>query len=95
MPLNCSDCNAICCKSLPKDSEIPNHNGICLFLDSNNKCSIYSDRPLICRVDEGWKEFGGDYTLEEWYKINEESCIKLKTTESSNGRITGIPLHLG
>lgn len=81
MPFDCSSCNAICCKSLPKDSEIPNHNGICLFLDSDNKCSIYSDRPLICRVDEGFEKYGDGMSREEWEEKNKEACASLQRAE--------------
>ena len=27
-------------------------NGSCEFLEEDNKCSIYDDRPLICKIEE-------------------------------------------
>jgi len=47
------------------DSEVPNHYRLrlkgkggdkCVFLDKNNKCSIYEDRPFVCK-DYGEKVF--------------------------------------
>lgn len=78
MSLNCEGCDANCCKNIPVDGEIPNHNGVCLFLDDDNKCSIYADRPLICRVDEGFEVYGKGYSIEEWYELNKKACGELK-----------------
>lgn len=89
MPLDCSSCNAACCKSLVDELGIPHHNGVCLFLDQDNKCSIYADRPLICRVDEGFEKFGEGVSKEEWYEKNKEACEEL-TLQEEERRLKGL-----
>ncbi len=45
-----SDFASICVTNSPYFFEMnKNNNGKCVFLSSNNKCDIYSTRPLICR----------------------------------------------
>jgi Fe-S-cluster containining protein len=47
---NISDFADICITRNPYFFEMKkNKNGICIFLSSENKCNIYSYRPLICR----------------------------------------------
>ena len=41
----------------------------------NNTCSIYEDRPLICRIDELVYASGMGRDL--WYMINADSCNKM------------------
>lgn len=77
MPFDCSSCNAACCKSISDSLGIPHHNGTCLFLE-NDRCSIYADRPLICRVDEGFEKYGDGMSREEWEEKNKEACASLQ-----------------
>lgn len=76
----CDKCGK-CCRNLDKSpiyEEFHNGNGICKYLDGN-LCSIYENRPLLCRVDESYnKFFKNTMTLEKYYKINYEFCIKFK-----------------
>jgi len=50
----CSGCGA-CCKILPKlvAPWLVGENGACKHL-KDNKCSIYEDRPIECRIDESY-----------------------------------------
>jgi hypothetical protein len=41
LSLACKGCPAACCHK---------HGTLCYFLDSNNRCSIYTQRPLVCRL---------------------------------------------
>lgn len=55
-----------------------NEDGACEML-VDGKCSVYKDRPLICRVDD----LGVKLRLNqvEWYKENIESCHELMAEE--------------
>lgn len=53
-------------------------SGSCEML-IDGKCSIYSERPLICRVDELGFKLGLNQI--EWYKENVESCHDLMEEE--------------
>lgn len=75
------DCCGRCCRKL-KNSEIYQEldrgDGVCRYL-SGNLCSIYENRPLFCRIDECYDLFfSSDMTKEEFYKLNQEACRKLK-----------------
>lgn len=76
----CDKCGK-CCRNLDKSpiyEELHDGNGICKYLDGN-LCSIYENRPLLCRVDESYnKFFKNTMTLEKYYKINYKFCIKFK-----------------
>lgn len=78
---SCDKCGE-CCRNL-FGSEIyaplDRGDGICRYL-SGNLCSIYQDRPLLCRIDECYEKFfKGQLSLEEYYRMNKSSCEKLKT----------------
>ncbi len=77
---NCDMCG-LCCRNLDKSEiyrELDRGDGICKYLQGN-RCSIYEDRPLLCRVDESYEYYFADkYTLEEYYALNYEVCKKLK-----------------
>ena len=79
----CSKCGE-CCRNLNKSSlykELDTGNGTCKYL-VGNMCSIYNDRPLLCRIDESYETFFKDImTLEEYYKLNYEVCNKLKNNK--------------
>ncbi len=70
-----------CCRNLnrsPLYAELDMGNGVCKYLDGN-KCSIYENRPLLCRVDESYEAFFKDIlTIDEYYRLNYEACDILK-----------------
>lgn len=76
----CDKCGE-CCRNLDKSSiyaDLHSGNGVCKYLDGN-MCSIYENRPLLCRVDESYDAlFKNTITLENYYKLNYEFCTKLK-----------------
>lgn len=78
----CDKCGE-CCKNLDKSpiySELDRGNGSCKYL-VGNLCSIYDNRPLLCRVDESYEAFFKDiYSIDEYYRLNYEACINLKKT---------------
>lgn len=76
----CDKCS-LCCRNLNKSdlySELDRGDGICRFLDGN-LCSIYDERPLLCRIDESYEAFFKDHiTIDEYYRLNYEACNILK-----------------
>ncbi len=77
----CDKCG-ICCSMLPKNSiyeGLRNKNGVCKHFDVNKRhCKIYDNRPEICNVIQMYKYFKDNMSLEEYIKINVESCKILK-----------------
>ena len=55
MNFPCSVCGA-CCRHISNIPELRSFdlgNGVCKELDpKSNKCKIYDNRPLVCRIDE-------------------------------------------
>ena len=76
----CDKCGK-CCRKLNKSDiykELHNGDGICKYLDGN-LCSIYLNRPLLCRVDECYElYFKESMTRDEYEKFNYEVCSILK-----------------
>lgn len=78
------DCCGCCCRNVSKSdlyADLDRGDGICKYLEGN-LCSIYEERPLLCRVDECYELFFKDsISLEEYYKLNIDICKKLKNME--------------
>lgn len=76
----CSYCGC-CCRNLNKSSLYTNldrGDGICKYL-KGNLCSIYTKRPLLCRIDDCYDlYFKSKMTQEEYYKLNMIVCQELK-----------------
>lgn len=83
MMFSCDKCGA-CCQNLhlsPLYAELDRGDGVCKYL-SENLCSIYESRPLLCRVDESYEKFFKEVmSIEEYYRINLDVCKKLKNTK--------------
>lgn len=80
MIFKCDQCGE-CCKNLKMAdlySDLDRGDGICKYLEKNNKCSIYEQRPLKCRVDDSYVVFEKIMTKEEYYKANYAMCEELK-----------------
>jgi hypothetical protein len=76
----CDRCGE-CCWNLnlsPLYFSLDRGDGTCRYL-LGNRCSIYNDRPLLGRVDVCYDAFfRGRMTLEEYCRLNQESCDRLK-----------------
>lgn len=76
----CSKCGE-CCKNLNKSpiyNELHDGDGICRYL-INNLCSIYENRPLLCRIDESYEVLFKDKMSKiRYYELNYEYCYKIK-----------------
>lgn len=79
----CSQCGA-CCRNLHLSAlyaELDRGDGTCRYL-KDNLCSIYQDRPLLCRVEESYDAlFCGVMDRESYFRLNLESCVKLQNKE--------------
>lgn len=77
----CNQCGE-CCRNLHKSdlySQLDRGDGVCIYL-KGNLCSIYEERPLLCRVDESYNVYLKEtYSLETYYKLNYEGCKKLQS----------------
>ena len=71
MGFDCAKCGA-CCKLFNPFTGL----GRCPRLTADDLCSIYEERPDICRVDEMAKRSG--VPIDEYYKTAELSCEALK-----------------
>ena len=76
----CDRCGE-CCKKLNKSpvyDELHNGDGVCRYL-VGNLCSIYEDRPLLCRIDESYEIlFKEQMDKSKYYELNYKFCNKLK-----------------
>ena len=58
--------------------ELDRGDGVCVYLDGN-LCSIYENRPLLCRIDESYDAyFKEKYSKEDYYQLNYNACEKLQ-----------------
>lgn len=92
---SCMKCG-LCCKNLGHNDlykSIRNAEGACIYFDQHtNLCSIYEDRPLICRIDEFYDLVGFDgKTREEYYRLNELDCIKMQESVGLFGLMSSNP----
>lgn len=79
----CDKCG-LCCQHISNIDiyrSLDNGNGVCVNFDESTKlCKIYSERPLICRVDEAYDAlFKNKISKEEYYRLNYLACNKLKS----------------
>lgn len=83
MMFQCDQCGA-CCRHLGWSDlyrELDRGDGVCKYL-SGNLCSIYENRPLLCRVDESYEAFfNGVMSRTTYDKLNYEACERLKKDE--------------
>jgi len=82
----CDKCG-LCCQNIGSIDELNFLNrgdGVCKHFDAHNLlCTIYENRPLICKVDEGYSLFQGRFTKNEYYQLNLQACEKLKNLHIS------------
>lgn len=81
MMFKCSQCGE-CCRHLDRSElyrELDRGDGVCRYL-KGNLCSIYENRPLLCRIDESYDKFFSEiYTRDEYYRLNEQGCEILQS----------------
>lgn len=79
----CQKCG-ICCRNLKGHElyrDLNRGDGVCKYLEGN-LCSIYDNRPDICKVDYCYEKYFSDlYTKDEYYKLNYEACRTMQMEE--------------
>jgi len=78
----CSGCG-LCCQNISGIKELEDFdlgNGVCKYFDFiSSSCSIYQERPLVCRVDEMYeKRFSNLFSKKEFYIENAKICNTLQ-----------------
>ncbi|MBQ9274748.1 MAG: YkgJ family cysteine cluster protein [Succinivibrio sp.] len=81
-PFFCSRCGA-CCRSLRSFGELyrslDDGSGVCRHFDlRTNLCTIYANRPLQCRVEEGYETYFKQLPYESYLQLSYEGCRKLQ-----------------
>ena len=79
MTFLCDKCGE-CCRHLdqsPFYQEFHNGDGICKYLEGN-LCSIYEDRPPLCRVEDCYVLFQDRMSYEEYLALNYKYCAEFK-----------------
>jgi len=74
----CLKCGA-CCSQLHlfhgMFDDLDRGDGVCRHFNKEKKlCSIYDERPLKCRVEEGYQLFRKQISYEEYILRNKEMC---------------------
>lgn len=82
-PFPCTQCGC-CCKQVFRSeltAYLDKGDGCCRYLASDNTCSIYEDRPDICRVDLQYKVFfSSTMTWNNFIDLNVEACNFLQSS---------------
>lgn len=87
----CKRCGC-CCRQIGKTflgRSLALPNGICRYLDVHtNLCTIYSTRPLFCRVDESYERYFQQWmSRKEFYQENQKACqLLFNKSVKSQGR---------
>lgn len=81
MTFECSKCGK-CCKNIRGIIGLEEYigaDGRCKYLQTDNTCSMYSNRPDICNVEKYYKEkYKGKFSKKEFYELNKVACDKLR-----------------
>lgn len=84
-PFPCTACGH-CCRNVhlsEKTAFLDRGDGVCRHLNTDTHlCSIYEDRPLVCRVEDYYKtHLTEQYTWDEFVRLNLQICHKLQTKD--------------
>lgn len=72
----CTGCGSCCRRVLGIDPVWPvRADGACLHLATDNSCTIYSTRPLVCRVEDMRPS---TIPKRVWYRANAASCNQMQ-----------------
>ncbi|MGL5251251.1 MAG: YkgJ family cysteine cluster protein [Enterovibrio sp.] len=77
----CTRCGLCCLKinRIPALANFHNGDGICVYFRQNIGCTIYDERPLVCRIDEGYQQlFKNQFSLADFYQKNADVCNSMQ-----------------
>lgn len=77
---NCKACGT-CCTKLNQSKiyqELDRGDGTCIYFNTKDRlCTIYDERPMICRIDKMYElYFKNKYSKKDYYKMNYDLCLK-------------------
>ncbi|OCG58807.1 hypothetical protein A9G41_10350 [Gilliamella sp. Nev5-1] len=82
-PFPCYQCGTCCCNvnRAQETQHLDNGNGTCFYYDHQTKlCTIYEDRPEICRVDKQYQlNYKDKYSWVEFVEMNMIACKVLNS----------------
>lgn len=79
-PFSC-DCCSECCRHI---DEVPyllgfdRGDGVCKFLNTDNKCSIYKIRPNVCNGQYVYEHYFSNMSVKEFHQFIYGLCKELK-----------------
>ena len=95
----CTQCG-LCCKHVHVAAEtqfLDRGDGTCRHYDATSKgCTIYAERPDICRVDRQYAvRYAQQYTWDEYVTLNLQVCTYLQAQEEPIvlQTIKTLPIH--
>ncbi|KAB0481175.1 hypothetical protein SAMN04490202_3354 [Pseudomonas reinekei] len=95
----CTQCG-LCCKHVHVAAEtqfLDRGDGTCRHYDATSKgCTIYTERPDICRVDRQYAvRYAQHYTWDEYVTLNLQVCMYLQAQEEPVvlQTIKTLPIH--
>ncbi len=60
-------------------------DGVCKhYLKSTYQCSIYSNRPDVCRIEQGHALFFTSMNFDEYLALNAQACNALQAQQGWN-----------
>lgn len=69
------------------DKELDRGDGVCKHLTADNRCDMYTSRPVFCNVDAYYEKFLTDkMSRDDYYKLNYEACQRLKELTAQTNR---------
>lgn len=84
-PFPCNGCGK-CCRQVDKSTEtawLSRGDGVCRHFDeTSRRCTIYAERPLVCRVEEYYvRHLSEQVSWENFVAINLQICASLPEPE--------------
>lgn len=83
-PYPCKMCGR-CCRQVhlvPEMYEYNRGDGVCIYLQTNNKCQIYEKRPNLCNGKYVYEHSFSHMTVVEFHRLLGECCKKIQEDES-------------
>jgi len=85
----CQQCGE-CCKHLDVVDFLPEYNrgdGVCKYLRADNKCSIYNERPSVCRGEYIYHKYYEYMSVKDYYELLYSLCEKIRKGIGRNERL--------
>lgn len=81
MSFPCSRCG-LCCQNIRNVELLRRYDrgdGVCVHYCKDAGCLVYKDRPMACRIDEGYEVFAmAKMGIEDYYRENARVCNQLQ-----------------